>query len=78
MVASGSGRYFGFVTGGALPASVAATWLATAWDQNASLTVMSPVAAASLLRLPHFPHVARSPMPKLHEVSGSGTSARPA
>src|SRR4029079_11435461 len=28
-------RYFGFVTGGALPATVAAEWLATAWDQNA-------------------------------------------
>ena len=27
-------RYFGFVIGGALPASVAADWLTTAWDQN--------------------------------------------
>jgi glutamate/tyrosine decarboxylase-like PLP-dependent enzyme len=27
-------RFFGFVIGGALPASVAASWLATAWDQN--------------------------------------------
>jgi glutamate/tyrosine decarboxylase-like PLP-dependent enzyme len=39
------GRYFGFVNGGALPASMAANWLAAAWDQNASLRVMSPVAA---------------------------------
>ena len=44
-VASTGGRYFGFVTGGALPSAVAASWLATAWDQNAALPVMSPVAA---------------------------------
>jgi glutamate/tyrosine decarboxylase-like PLP-dependent enzyme len=38
-------RYFGFVNGGVLPASLAASWLAGAWDQNAALRVMSPVAA---------------------------------
>ena len=27
-------RFFGFVIGGSLPATVAANWLATAWDQN--------------------------------------------
>jgi glutamate/tyrosine decarboxylase-like PLP-dependent enzyme len=38
-------RYFGFVTGGALPATVAAEWLASVWDQPATLYVMSPAAA---------------------------------
>lgn len=44
-VASAGGRYFGFVTGGSLPATVAASWLATAWDNNVGVTIMSPVAA---------------------------------
>jgi glutamate/tyrosine decarboxylase-like PLP-dependent enzyme len=38
-------RFFGFVIGGALPPAVAANWLAAAWDQNAGLTVCSPVAS---------------------------------
>src|SRR5262252_2459327 len=44
-VASGGPRYFGFVTGGALPIAQAASWLTTAWDQNAALSVMSPAAS---------------------------------
>jgi glutamate/tyrosine decarboxylase-like PLP-dependent enzyme len=44
-VATTGRRYFGFVVGGVLPAAMAANWLAGAWDQNAGLRVMSPVAA---------------------------------
>jgi len=43
--ASAGGRFFGYVIGGSLPATVAATWLATAWDQNAGLYSSSPVAS---------------------------------
>jgi glutamate/tyrosine decarboxylase-like PLP-dependent enzyme len=44
-MASAGGRFFGFVIGGALPVTVAANWLATAWDQNAGLVVTSPTNA---------------------------------
>lgn len=43
--AQAGGRYFGFVNGGALPAALAARLLADFWDQNAALSVMSPIAA---------------------------------
>lgn len=61
-VAQTGGRYFGFVNGGCLPAALAAKWLADAWDQNAALYVISPIASVletvcekwlvQLLRLP--------------------------
>jgi glutamate/tyrosine decarboxylase-like PLP-dependent enzyme len=44
-VASAGGRYFGFVTGGALPVTVAAQFLAAAWDQNCFSFVSSPAVA---------------------------------
>jgi glutamate/tyrosine decarboxylase-like PLP-dependent enzyme len=45
-VASAGPRYFGYVVGGALPVTVAANWLATAWDQNAAAEVLTPTAVA--------------------------------
>ncbi|HKW33329.1 MAG TPA: aminotransferase class V-fold PLP-dependent enzyme [Candidatus Acidoferrum sp.] len=39
------GRYFGFVNGGIVPAALAGSWMTDAWNQNAALRVMSPIAA---------------------------------
>jgi glutamate/tyrosine decarboxylase-like PLP-dependent enzyme len=35
-------RFFGFVIGGSLPASLAANWLAGAWDQNSAFFSVTP------------------------------------
>jgi len=43
-VRSSGGRYFGFVTGGSLPAALFAKLFATVWDQNSGLSVQSPAA----------------------------------
>src|SRR5512133_3063827 len=45
-VASAGGRYFGFVIGGSLPATLAANCLAGAWDQDAVFVALSPAAAS--------------------------------
>lgn len=38
-------RYFGFVIGGSMPVSLAANWLASAWDQNAAMHEVTPAVA---------------------------------
>src|SRR6187551_1347107 len=44
IVASQSGRYFGFVVGASLPAALAADVLVSAWDQNLGLLALGPSA----------------------------------
>ena len=44
-MASTGSHYYGFVNGATHPAALGASFLASAWDQNAALPVMSPVAA---------------------------------
>lgn len=44
-VATTGNRYFGFVTGGTYPVGIAASWIASAWDQNAAMRVLSPIGA---------------------------------
>jgi glutamate/tyrosine decarboxylase-like PLP-dependent enzyme len=45
IVATAGPRYFGYVIGGALPATVAADWLTTVWDQCAALGALGPSAS---------------------------------
>ena len=47
LMAMPSGRFFGWVIGGALPAALAADWLVSAWDQNAGMRYATPAAAAA-------------------------------
>jgi glutamate/tyrosine decarboxylase-like PLP-dependent enzyme len=46
LMASQSGRFFGWVMGGTLPAALASDWLASAWDQNAGLRFATPAVVA--------------------------------
>jgi glutamate/tyrosine decarboxylase-like PLP-dependent enzyme len=46
LMAMPSGRFFGWVIGGTLPASMGADWLVSAWDQNAAMRYPTPATAA--------------------------------
>lgn len=42
LMAMGSGRFFGWVIGGTMPAAMAADWLVSAWDQNSGMRFSTP------------------------------------
>jgi glutamate/tyrosine decarboxylase-like PLP-dependent enzyme len=44
-VGSVSGRSFAWVMGGALPSALAADWLVSTWDNNATLYLSAPASA---------------------------------
>lgn len=46
LMAMPSGRFFGWVIGGTLPAAMGADWLVSAWDQNAAMRYPTPATAA--------------------------------
>jgi glutamate/tyrosine decarboxylase-like PLP-dependent enzyme len=57
-----SGKFFGWVIGGTLPAALGADWMVSAWDQNAAMRLATPATAAAeevagrwLLELLHLP-----------------------
>ncbi|HEX3337307.1 MAG TPA: aminotransferase class V-fold PLP-dependent enzyme [Jatrophihabitans sp.] len=47
LMAIASGRFFGWVMGGILPAALAADWLVSAWDQNAGMRTATPGVVAA-------------------------------
>lgn len=46
LMGMGSGRFFGWVIGGTLPAALGADWLVSTWDQNSASRIATPATAA--------------------------------
>jgi glutamate/tyrosine decarboxylase-like PLP-dependent enzyme len=47
LIGSAGGRFFGWVIGGTLPVAMAADWLTSAWDQNATISACAPAAGVA-------------------------------
>jgi glutamate/tyrosine decarboxylase-like PLP-dependent enzyme len=47
LMSMGSGRFFGWVIGGTLPAALAADWMVSAWDQNTGMRYATPGVVAA-------------------------------
>jgi glutamate/tyrosine decarboxylase-like PLP-dependent enzyme len=47
LMAMPSGRFFGWVIGGTLPAALGADWMVSAWDQNTGMRYATPATAAA-------------------------------
>lgn len=79
LMAMGSGRFFGWVIGGTMPAPLAADWLISTWDQNVGAPTLSPtmvtledIAGEWLLELLGLPKTAAVGFPTGAQMANFG------